>query len=301
MILSPSEVRMKGLEQIGVRRFPRTTASQELLFRQHYGSSSITLADMWCDLHETDLQDAKLTSDESTPYGFKMFLMAHFFLWTYPKNRGIIQSRFHMNKNYCGGKHLWRWIKKFQAMKEEVIIWGDYLDDPDTEKYALTVDCTDLRNWEPASHPFYNVDRQEMSSKHKHAAKKFEIALAVFHQQIAFISGPYSGGTHDLKVFRKELKHRIMNGKLVIADRGYISSKLDEQMLCTPSWFDHPDVLNFKSRARLRHETLNGRMHNYKTMRDTWRHGGKKLGIAFEAVAVIIQYQMDSGEELFSL
>ena len=91
MILSPSEVRMKGLEQIGVRRFPRTTASQELLFRQHYGSSSITLADMWCDLHETDLQDAKLTSDESTPYGFKMFLMAHFFMdlaqepWYHPK------------------------------------------------------------------------------------------------------------------------------------------------------------------------------------------------------------------------
>eukprot|EP00957_Ditylum_brightwellii_P074309 5646132-Ditylum_brightwellii.AAC.1 len=72
-------------------------------------------------------------------------------------------------------------------------------------------------------------------------------------------------------------------------------------MLCTPRWFDYPDMLNFKSRACLCHKSLNEQMHNFKAMSDTWRHGGEKLGIAFEAVAVTIQYQMDSGEELFSL
>eukprot|EP00957_Ditylum_brightwellii_P128080 9768572-Ditylum_brightwellii.AAC.1 len=65
-------------------------------------------------------------------------------------------------------------------------------------------------------------------------------------------------------------------------------------MLCTPSWFDHPDLFNFKSRTHLPPETLNGQMHNFKTMFDTWRHGGEKLGIVFEAVAIIIQYQMNS-------
>ena len=147
-------------------------------------------------------------------------MMANFFLWTYPKNRGLIQSRFGMCKKYCGGQYLWKWIKKIAAMKAAKIVWEDELDDPDTQHFIISVDCTDLRTWEPSSHPFYNIDKKEMSHKHKHAAKKFEIALSLFSSQIAWISGPHSGGTHDLIVFCGGLKMMIMHGKLVIADRG---------------------------------------------------------------------------------
>eukprot|EP00957_Ditylum_brightwellii_P092844 7068259-Ditylum_brightwellii.AAC.1 len=92
-----------------------------------------------------------------------------------------------------------------------------------------------------------------------------------------------------------------MEGKLVIADSGYQTSRRGEEMLSTPCYFDDLDLFNFKSRARLRHETLNGRMHHFKCMSVTFRHGGKKLGIAFEVVAVIVQFQMENGKELFSL
>eukprot|EP00957_Ditylum_brightwellii_P140306 10690948-Ditylum_brightwellii.AAC.1 len=70
-----------------------------------------------------------------------------------------------------------------------------------------------------------------MSHKHKHAASKFESALALFKQQIAFISGPHSGGMHNITVFRQGLKHRNVDGKLVMADGGYQSSSHDESML----------------------------------------------------------------------
>eukprot|EP00957_Ditylum_brightwellii_P071984 5470816-Ditylum_brightwellii.AAC.1 len=63
-----------------------------------------------------------------------------------------------------------------------------------------------------------------MSHKHKHSACKFEIALALFKQQIAFIRGPHQGGIHDITVFRQGLRHRFFDGKLVIADGGYQSS-----------------------------------------------------------------------------
>jgi hypothetical protein len=99
-----------------------------------------------------------------------------------------------------------------------------------------------------------------MSHKHKHAASKFEIALALFKPQIAFISGPHSGGVHDITVFWQGLKHRIFDGKLVIADGGYQSSRHDEKILSVPNNFDQKDLQNFKSCAHLRHETLNGRM-----------------------------------------
>eukprot|EP00957_Ditylum_brightwellii_P196828 14996141-Ditylum_brightwellii.AAC.1 len=68
-----------------------------------------------------------------------------------------------------------------------------------------------------------------------------------------------------------------MEGKLVIADSGYQTSQKSEEMLSTPSYFDDPDLFDFKSRARLRHETLNGRMHHFKCMSDTFRNGEKKL------------------------
>eukprot|EP00957_Ditylum_brightwellii_P096337 7337589-Ditylum_brightwellii.AAC.1 len=68
-----------------------------------------------------------------------------------------------------------------------------------------------------------------------------------------------------------------MEGKLVIADNGYQTSQKGEEMLSTPSYFGDPDLFDFKSRACLRHETLNGRMRHFKCMSDTFRHGGKKL------------------------
>eukprot|EP00957_Ditylum_brightwellii_P168008 12789639-Ditylum_brightwellii.AAC.1 len=67
-----------------------------------------------------------------------------------------------------------------------------------------------------------------------------------------------------------------MDGKLVIADRGYQSSKKDGKMLSPPSLLDPPELYNFKFRACLCHEVLNGRMWNFKSISDTWRHGAKK-------------------------
>ena len=233
------------------------------MFQQHYGSSSLVVAAIWYDLWTTEIQAAKLTGEEKSQQGFKRFMMVLFFLWTYPKNRGLIQTRFKMCRNYCGGKRLWEWIEKIAALKDEVIIWEDELNDPDTETFILSVDCTDLRTWEPSSHPFLNIDKKEMSHKHNHAAKKFEIALSLFRPQIAFISGPHSGGTHDLTVFRQRLKYRILDGKLVIADRGYQTSKEDERMFSLPNLLDPSELYNFKSRACLHHEKLND--HFYKS------------------------------------
>eukprot|EP00978_Attheya_sp_CCMP212_P028611 scaffold99283_cov37-Attheya_sp.AAC.2 len=62
-------------------------------------------------------------------------------------------------------------------------------------------------------------------------------------------------------------------------------------MLSVPSHLDSKELYNFKSRARLRHETMS----------DTFRHGKEKMKLAFEAVTVTVQYQMDNGEgEIYS-
>jgi hypothetical protein len=89
-------------------------------------------------------------------------------------------------------------------------------------------------------------------------------------------------------------------GKLAIADRGYISAGRDEQaMLSTPNDLDDERVAKFKSRARARHESFNGRLKFFDILQNTFRHGEARHKIAFEAVCVIVQYQMDNGSPLF--
>jgi hypothetical protein len=58
-------------------------------------------------------------------------------------------------------------------------------------------------------------------------------------------------------------------------------------------------VAKFKSRARARHESFNGRLKFFDILQNTFRHGEARHKIAFEAVCVIVQYQMDNGSPLF--
>jgi hypothetical protein len=299
MILAPLDVLARGILHLGPFRVRKQDA-QFQLFHEHYGSSHIVLANIWNDLTTTLIDDARLDDKDKSESGFKMFLIASFFLYTYPKNRGLMASRFLMCTKYCGGERLWKWVTKIGALKVEKIRWDDLLDDPESETFIITVDGTDFRTWEP-KHPTYNQDKKQCSQKHNHAAKKFEIGLSVYRAQCVWISGPHRGGKHDMEIFREGLKHMIAPGKRVIADRGYQTNREDEKMLSLPSHLDSKELYRFKSRARLRHETFNGRVHAFKSMSDTFRHGEKKLRQVFEAVTVTVQYQMDNGAEIFSV
>jgi hypothetical protein len=61
------------------------------------------------------------------------------------------------------------------------------------------------------------------------------------------------------------------------------------------------ELYRFKSRARLRHETFNGRIKHFASLRDTFRHGEEKHRLAFEAICVTVQYQMENGKPLYDV
>jgi hypothetical protein len=178
-------------------------ANKKEVFQANYGSSHVVLAQQWSDLHSTPLNAARLKKRERSVRGFKMFMMVHYFLWNHPKNCTLLSCRFDFCKKYCSGKRLWMWIEKITALKEEKIVWDDYLDNPNSEIIIISVDCADKRKYEPSNHPFYSRNKAEILHKHKHIASKFEIALALFKQQIAFISSPHRGGMHDITVLGK--------------------------------------------------------------------------------------------------
>ena len=93
---------------------------------------------------------------------------------------------------------------------------------------------------------------------------------------------------------------KIPIGKLAIVDRGYINQR-NKDKLSWPNLYDSPEVNNFKSRVRLRHETFNRRLKDFNMLSERFQHNLDKHKAAFEAIVVIVQYQMDNGSPIFDV
>ena len=250
---------------------------------------------------------------EKSEMGFKMFMITHFLLWTHPKNSHLIASRFKTCERNLGGEPLWKWTERIAALKVKKIVWDHSLEDANTEVFATSLDGTDFRAWE-RKHPVSPRDNGECSKKFNHGAAKHEIALSLFRAKCAHIAGPCRGGMHDLEVFRKgglkeklkrnqeRLKRQQNKPKRTIVDRGYRTSRADEEgMFSYPDNMDSKELGNFKSRGRLRQETFNGRLKFFCCLSDTFRHGFDKHKFVFEAIVVIVQCQMDNGSEIYAV
>jgi hypothetical protein len=301
VLLSPIDVLKKGLTFLDIQR--KSESQNTLEFHKHYGSNPLDLAEMWYDLTVTDIPEARIDDKEKSEKGFKMFMITHFFLWTYPKNSNLIASRFKCCERYLRGEPLWKWIKRIAALKAKKIVWKPSLDSANTATFAISIDGTDFRIWE-RKHIALPRDNKQCSKKFNHGAAKYLIALSVFEPKCVYIAGPYRGGMHDLEVFRLSgLKEKLIrNKKLSLVDRGYRTKREEEQgMFSFPDKMDSKGLNNFKSRGRLRQETFNGRLKFFCCLSDTFRHGFDKHKFVFEAVVVIVQYQMDNGSEIYAV
>ena len=184
-------------------------------------------------------------------------------------------------------------------------------------------------------HPTLAKNTKLYSHKFNQAGFGYELALSLTSSSLVWINGPFLGSKHDVTIFRDNgLKNTTAAGKKGIADQGYRGEK---GILCTLSSHDSGELRTFKvlsirtntnhvipllwhtahgcttshaytifcfnqqSRARARHETFNSRIKNFGCLEQRFRHGMEKHRICFEAVCVIVQYQMDNGAPLFDV
>lgn len=146
--------------------------------------------------------------------------------------------------------------------------------------------------------PYKSQDSKQCSHKMNHTALKYEIAISVFHPKVVWINGPYKGSVHDKTIFQEKLMGKIARGKKVICNGGYA---MPEAITATPNTFDSKKLHNFKSRARTRHETFNGRLKIFSTLENTFCHSISKHKLAFEAICVTVQYQMEHDLPIFDV
>ena len=164
-----------------------------------------------------------MEENEKSEKGFKRFMIAHFFLWNYPKNVRLMKSRFGICLRYMQGKELWQWPNKIAALKSKKIVWPADLNSHNSEIIAITVDGVNYAAWEK-KHPTLNKDPEFFDHKHNCCGFKYEIALLIYEAKIAWINGPIRCGKGDCDVFwDDELKEKLEStpGKMGVADGGY--------------------------------------------------------------------------------
>ena len=64
---------------------------------------------------------------------------------------------------------------------------------------------------------------------------------------------------------------------------------------------DSEDVRQFKRRALARQETLFKRFKDFGILKQRFRHGFEMHKMVLQAVAVIVQYDMENGHPLFGV
>jgi hypothetical protein len=176
---------------------------------------------------------------------------------------------------------VWRWDVNQPHRDDEVIC-------------VISVDGTHCRIREPRGDPNANW----FSHKSHGPGLNYEIGLDVYESKLVWISGPFRASENDLAIFKKAdgLKSKMPPGKMAIGDRAYKDTKCS---IRNP--FDSADVKKFKRRVRGRHEGFNRRIKIFKVLSETFRNNIDKHQCAFEAVCVIVQYEMENGYPLFEV
>jgi hypothetical protein len=140
----------------------------------------------------------------------------------------------------------------------------------------------------------------------------YEIAILIQESKVFHVHGPFRAGIPDLTIFRSAdgLKSKIPDGKYATADRGYQG----EPALRLPNERDTELANDFKKRSQARHETFNSQLKAFKILSTRFRHAHNSRGLpqppsschdnhrtVFEAVCVLLQYDMEKGHPLFAV
>ena len=96
-------------------------ATNEKRFRGHYGSNANTIAVIWFDLCHHNDKEITLSEEEQTEKSLKCLLAAFYYLYLYPRNMIVFESRF----QYMTGSAVWLWARRIAALKKIAITWPE--------------------------------------------------------------------------------------------------------------------------------------------------------------------------------
>ena len=300
-LINPEQMLRRGLRSVGLDDQDQQRLSKETKVRKFkalFGKHPLHCCRAWRDLQTTTIPGGCI--DPYDTNAFVGFLAANNFLKCYASSDDVRATLFKMNEKTIRDL-TWYYVDKLAKLRNIKI---KFPEDHEWETiYIASTDGTHARANEPRD-PNVRKNPKWYSHKDETAGLNYEVALHLWKQQVIHAKTWDPASVHDLTAFRMELLNKIPQGKLVIADRGYISKDLSH-VLATPSPLDSAEVKQFKKEARARHENFNKRLKDYSVLSGKFRHGVHKHQMCFDAVLVMCQYAIEDtgleGEPLNSL
>ena len=294
---SKKDFSMLGLQQAGysiesIRKSSRAENDKRL--KDYCYATTTTLSSIFLDIQDPTLNEFCIHKPNPSH-----LISALYFLKKYPTIHELA-ARCGTGTEKTMMNRVWQYVKAIQALKANKIQW--IFDDTDAYKefFILSVDGVHCRIYEPRIQPSSGW----YSKKFNKAGLVYELGVAIYHDKIVWINGPYPAGQNDMKVFCKPggLMEKIPDGRRAIGDEGYRGKPLK---VSTKNKYNSEELSKFSSRVRARHETVNSRLKSFGILSQVFRSKGErrmeKHKSVFEACCVIVQYELDHGSKLFKV
>jgi len=170
------------------------------------------------------------------------------------------------------------------------IVWSNRFRGDLGLKCKVSVDGTDFRIQQQT--PF---SKRWHSFKFKGPGLRCEAAVCIQTGDIVWTNGPFAPGENpDISTFRRALKQMLLRaGEKAQADVG---CRGERQTAIIPNICDPPRLKQLKDDVRARHETVNKRLKQFGCLKKVLRHKIGCHSALFNAVAVITQLAIETGE-----
>lgn len=267
-------------------------------FSTHYGFPPATVAAVLNDNPQID------------PKEFFMTL----YWWKSYQEEYLMESRWKWHPETIR-KKLYNVCGELAKRKSDKIVFGNF---DERQVFLASIDCVHFE-WEecrtsPGSHWY--------SHKHNGPGVSYEVCVDTIKNRIVWTNGPFPAATHDITIFRggrkkdgeenwkrTSLYHKVPEGKRLVGDSGYAGEP--DKISITLAGHS-PETKELFARFKSRGETL---FRGYKSLNicggDAFRHKGKQGGgaqerlavhkLVFDAITVVMQYNMENGRGLFDV
>jgi len=281
-----------GLDQQRAQRL--CAKRKERLFRDNFGVGAKAVA----AAYEALVSPTAIPAARVEKPNLYWYLVSIYWLKVY-LTEGQMYAKFGKDNEEMRN-HIKFYIEKLAALKGIKIVWRDLTELP--EIFVLSVDGVHFWINEPRTNPNAN----HCSQKNNHAGVGYEIGVLIWHNQCVWTEGPFLPATHDKTKYEEPegLQSLVPYGKLVVGDRGYRGESEEGgqyRTLSTRNTCDTEQVKEFKRRVRARHENFNDRIKAFAIMVNRFRHGIERHRAVFEAVLVLVQFDMENGHPLFDV
>lgn len=318
---SPDVFRHHGLTILGSN--PKRCNSQKIAnrrFRSLFGTSWEICADIWNDLVEMEHSVMAMRGVQNYH-----LLWALMLLKTYQTEsilggmcRGATEKTFRK----------WSWsfveavadlsyakVKKFAFFSSlflpcllsltkpfvQILLENRFKDDKGYD-CLMSVDGADFMIQEPW--PYKKATSSKWyTNKFAGPGLRYEVGVSILGGDIVWVNGPYlPGKVNDHTLFKEMgLLEHLEEGERVETDDGYL--RLDPEFTKARSSIFHPDKhKGRRNTIRTRHETINRRMKVFQCLARKFHHQdlGKHQD-CFRAVAAIVQYALERGEQIWEV